>query len=196
MAGHIRQPQIVIGKMRPHAAARRGMPPMLHVAFPELPGGGAQQVLAGERRFGVHQRHRVLQLVAETIGSAGLIESRPPPEPAAQCLIEQPAVRHHVHRRDRAYPHSPRPASGSRYDQTPSSAMRHASARRKRWIMFTHLPHVPTDSETETWFHVPVRPADRRRPASRRMDPVPRRPCRKGARVSAPPAATGCRFCR
>ena len=59
----------------------------------------AQQVLAGEGRLGMHERHHVLQLVAEPVGPAGLIEARPAPEPAAQGLVQQPAVRHHVHGR-------------------------------------------------------------------------------------------------
>ena len=96
-AGGVRQPQIVIGKMRPHAAPRRRMPPMLHIAFAELMRGGAQQMLAGEGRFGMHQRHHILQLVAESKGSAGLIKPRAAPEPAAQGLIQQPAVGHHIH---------------------------------------------------------------------------------------------------
>ena len=96
-AGGVGQPEIVVGKMRAHAAAGRRMPPMLHVAFAELVRGGAQQMLAGERRLGMHQRHHILQLVAEAEGAAGLIEARAAPEPAAQGLIEQPAVRHHVH---------------------------------------------------------------------------------------------------
>jgi len=33
---------------------------MLHVAFAELARGGAEQMLTGERRFGVHQRHYIL----------------------------------------------------------------------------------------------------------------------------------------
>ena len=73
------------------------MPPVLHVPFPELPRRRAQEVLAGQSRFGVHQRHHILQLVAETEGAAGLVESRPAPQPAAQGLVQQPAVRQHVH---------------------------------------------------------------------------------------------------
>jgi len=40
---------------------------MLHIAFAELMRGGAQQMFAGQGRFGVHQRHHVLQLVAESV---------------------------------------------------------------------------------------------------------------------------------
>ena len=74
--------------MGAHAAARRRMPPMLHVAFAELMRGGAQQMLAGEGRLGMHQRHHILQLIAETEGAAGLIKPRAPPQPAAQGLIQ------------------------------------------------------------------------------------------------------------
>ena len=50
------------------------MPPMLHVAFAELMRRGAQKMLAGEGRLGMHQRHHILQLVAEAKRSAGLIK--------------------------------------------------------------------------------------------------------------------------
>jgi hypothetical protein len=57
---------------------------MLHVALAELARGRPEQVLAGQGGLGVHQRHRVLELVAEPVGPAGLIEPRPAPDPAAQ----------------------------------------------------------------------------------------------------------------
>ena len=60
-------------------------------------GGGAEQVVAGEGRLGMHQRHHVLQLVAEAIGAAGLIKAGPAPEAGAQGLIHQPAVDQYVH---------------------------------------------------------------------------------------------------
>ena len=82
--------------MRAHAAAGRRMPPVLHVAFAELMRGGAEQMLAGEGRLGMHQRHRVLQLIAEAEGAAGLIKAGARPEPAAKRLIDQPAVGQHV----------------------------------------------------------------------------------------------------
>ena len=53
---------------------------MLHVAFDELPGGGAQDMLARQVGLGDHQRHDVLQLVAEAVGAARLIEGRARPE--------------------------------------------------------------------------------------------------------------------
>ena len=97
-AGRVGQPEKVVGKVGAHAAAGRRMPPMLHIALLELAGRGAEQVLAGQGRLRMHQRHHVLQLIAETVGAAGLVEARPAPQPAAQGLVQQPAVRHHVHR--------------------------------------------------------------------------------------------------
>src|SRR5437667_5830865 len=85
--------------MGAHAAARGRVPPMLDVAFAELVSGSPQQMLARQARFGMDQRHYVLQLVAETIRAAGLIEARSPPKPAAQRLIQQPAVGHHIYGR-------------------------------------------------------------------------------------------------
>src|SRR5258708_30248210 len=85
--GHVGQPEKVIGKMSPHTAARRWMPPMLDIAFAELVCGGADQMLAGECRFGMDQGHDILQLVAESISSARLIKTSPAPDTAAQGLI-------------------------------------------------------------------------------------------------------------
>ena len=69
---------------------------MLHIAFAELTRCGAEQMLAGQGRFGMHQGHHVLQLVAESVGAAGLIKPGSAPEPATQGLIQEPAVCHHV----------------------------------------------------------------------------------------------------
>ena len=44
------------------------------------------------------QRHHVLQLIAETIGAACLVEGRPRPYAAGQRLIGQPAVEEDIHR--------------------------------------------------------------------------------------------------
>ena len=96
-AGDVRQPEIVVGNMCADAAARRRMPPVLHVAFAELMRGGTKQMFPGESWLSMHQRHHILQLIAEPVGSAGLIKSRSSPEPGAQGLIQEPAVRHHIH---------------------------------------------------------------------------------------------------
>ena len=45
-----------------------------------------------------HDRHAVLQLVAESVGAACLIESRARPDAAHQRLIQHPAIEHDVHR--------------------------------------------------------------------------------------------------
>ena len=54
-------------------------------------------MLAGQGGFGMHQRHHILQLVAEAEGAAGLIKPGATPQAAAQGLIQQPAVGHHIH---------------------------------------------------------------------------------------------------
>ena len=46
----------------------------------------------------VDQGHHVLELVAEAVGPAGLVERRPAPDPAGQDLVEQPAIEHQVQR--------------------------------------------------------------------------------------------------
>src|SRR6476469_2165099 len=74
------------------AATGRRMPPMLDITFTKLVGGGAKQMFTGDGRLGVHECHHILQLIAKTVGASGLIKSRPPPEPAAESLIKEPAI--------------------------------------------------------------------------------------------------------
>ena len=47
---------------------------------------------AADLRAGEHERQHVLQLVAEPVCATRLVESAPRPDPAAQRLIQQPAV--------------------------------------------------------------------------------------------------------
>ena len=75
------------------------MPPVLHVAFDELTRRSAQDVRARDARFRVHERHRVLKLIAEAERAAALIESRTPPHPTRQGLVQTPSIQHHVERR-------------------------------------------------------------------------------------------------
>ena len=65
---------------------------MQHVACFKLIVGAAYNMGARQIRAGVDQRHHILQLVAEAIGPARLIERRTTPGTASQRLIEQPAV--------------------------------------------------------------------------------------------------------
>ena len=71
---------------------------MLHVAFDELPRGGAQQMCARQIGPRYAKRHHILQLVAETIGAARLVEAGARPDAAGQRLIGQPAVQENVQR--------------------------------------------------------------------------------------------------
>ncbi len=107
-----RQPQVIVGEMRSHAAPDRRMPPVLHVPFAKLTRRGAQQVLAEQLRLGMHQGHRVLQLVAEAERAARLIESRAGPHAAGQRLINEPAVGQKIDRRVGRFhiDHAQRPA--------------------------------------------------------------------------------------
>jgi hypothetical protein len=93
-----RQPEVVVRAARAHAAARRRMPPMLHVAFDELAARAAHQVLAHQRGLGVHQGHHVLQLVAEAERSAGLVVAAARPKAACHGLVQEPAVGEDVER--------------------------------------------------------------------------------------------------
>ena len=69
---------------------------MLHITFAELMRRGAQEMLAGEGGLGMHQRHHVLQLIAEAEGATGLVKAGAGPQAAAQGLVQQPAVGHHI----------------------------------------------------------------------------------------------------
>ena len=90
------QPEQVVGAARARAAAARLVPPVLDVAFEELPAGGSQQVLPEEIGPGEGQGHDVLKLVAEAEGAARLVVGGAGPQPAAHVLIEQPAVHQEV----------------------------------------------------------------------------------------------------
>ena len=70
---------------------------MLDIAFDELPGRGAQEMLARQRRSRQGERHSVLELIAETVSAARLIERRSRPHAAGERLIEHPAIQHDVH---------------------------------------------------------------------------------------------------
>src|ERR1700730_17185092 len=79
------------------------MPPMLHIAFLELASGGTKDLLASQFRLRVNKRAHVLQLIPKPVSAAGLIESRSPPHPAREHLIEQPAIKNDVHSRVRGF---------------------------------------------------------------------------------------------
>src|ERR1700746_601009 len=84
--------------MGPHAPINRGMPPMLHIALAELVCRRAQNMPPCYGRFGVDERHRVLQLIAKSECPAGLIKTGAPPKTTAQDLIQQPTVGNQVNR--------------------------------------------------------------------------------------------------
>ena len=75
-----------------------GVPPVLNVAFDELPAGGADQVAAIDVRSREAQGHHVLELVTESERAARLIVRGAGPEPARQRLVEQPPVHQDVER--------------------------------------------------------------------------------------------------
>src|SRR6185503_6074530 len=81
-AHRLRQPEEIVRAMRAHSPARWRMPPVLHVALGKLTRGTAQQMLAGEARFGMHECHRILQLIAKAEGAPRLVEAAPRPKAA------------------------------------------------------------------------------------------------------------------
>ena len=97
MGDRIGEPRTIVRDAGSHALTRMRQPPMLDIAFDELSRRGPQQMLAGHRGPRRHERHAILQLIAEAIGAARLIESGTRPEATAQGLVEKPAVEHDVH---------------------------------------------------------------------------------------------------
>ena len=177
------QPEQVVGDPRAHAAPAGRVPPVLDVALDELPGRGAQQVLARQPGRGDHQRQHVLQLIAESVGAAGLIEGRARPHATRERLVQQPAVEHDVHRAIR------RPDLHGAEHLRPS-ARRSIAGRR---------PHPARDSEGSARAPArrspPRRGRTRRRRGRRRADPPSSAARRRdrGRRRPAPRAAAGAR---
>ena len=96
MRGDERKPEKIVTEPRPDAGARLWMPPVLHIAFQELPCGRAQDVLASQVWRSVHESHDILQLVSKPVSAARLIKGRAAPDSAAEGLIKQPAVEQKV----------------------------------------------------------------------------------------------------
>src|SRR3954465_15623596 len=71
----VRQPYKIVRELRSDSAPTLRMPPMLHVAFDELPARRANDVFARDAGVRIHERHRILQLIAETESAPGLTES-------------------------------------------------------------------------------------------------------------------------
>ena len=94
-----RQPQPVIGKMGAHAGAARQVPPMLNVTLRELTRRAGQQLAAKQCGRKAHHRHRVLQLVAETEGTTGLVVAGTRPQAAGHGLVRQPVIHERVESR-------------------------------------------------------------------------------------------------
>jgi hypothetical protein len=60
---------------------------MLDIALQKLTGGTEEQVVTHEVWLGVDEGHDILQLVAKTDGSSGLVETAAPPKTANQSLV-------------------------------------------------------------------------------------------------------------
>src|SRR5436190_119993 len=86
----MRQPQQIVGATAAKPATERLVPPVLDVAFDELPCGGAKKVCACKFRPRERQRHDILQLIAEAECAARLVVAAACPEATADRLIQQP----------------------------------------------------------------------------------------------------------
>ncbi len=173
-----RQPEVVVRAVRTHAPARWRMPPMLDVSLWELTGRAAEQVLAQELRLGVDERHRILQLIAETEGAPRLVVSGPGPDAARQSLVQEPAVGQHVQGRVRGL-HADRaervvPVLPHRFERAARRVgSPEAIGQVAGVIGVSPAPSLKTSSRSGR------RPA-RMEPGSRRRDPGPPRPCPRG----------------
>src|SRR5258708_6423119 len=74
------QPEQIVRESRSHATSRWRMPPVQHIARLELITGSPQNMIVSNSRCREHQRHHILQLVAEAKCAAGLVESCPSPD--------------------------------------------------------------------------------------------------------------------
>ena len=170
------------------AAAARLVPPVLHVAFDELPAGGAQQVRARQVGPREQQRHHVLQLIAEAERAARLVVAGARPQPAAHVLVEQPAVHQHVERVvRRAAPGScraSRPTTPARVAARPSAAS--DRARGARSAARRASASVPWPSRNTICARLAGRERDLR-PAAPRTDRARRRSAGRASRRAAPP---------
>ena len=163
------QPEAIVGDARPDAPAGRRMPPVLDVSLDELAGRGPQEVLARERRgSAIAQGHDVLELVAEAVGAAGLVERGPRPEPAGERLVEQPAVEHDVHRAVRRPHLDRRPGCRPRSVATPRSVAAWSIVRPRR--IRSAAAAAPSASPSRTTISVALRRRARSWSAARRTD--------------------------
>ena len=92
----IGKPEQVVGAAGACAPAARLVPPVLDIAFEELPARGPQEVFPEQIRPRQRKRHDVLKLVSKPEGPARLVIGRSGPQPAAHVLIEKPAVHQQV----------------------------------------------------------------------------------------------------
>ena len=62
---------------------------MLDIAFDELPRSGAQDMVPSDLGHRVDEGHHILQLVAESVGTARLIKRGAAPKARAEYLVKQ-----------------------------------------------------------------------------------------------------------
>ena len=92
------EPQIVVAESRAGAKFHAFVPPMQHIALGELVCGMVEDLSAGVGGIAVKATHHILQLVAETRGTANLIETGTGEQAGGIHLIQIPAVQHVVER--------------------------------------------------------------------------------------------------
>ena len=73
------------------------MPPVLYVSLDVLAACGKQEMFARQRRRGIHESQRILELIPEPECAPRLIEAGTTPHAAAQALVQQPAIEKEIH---------------------------------------------------------------------------------------------------
>ncbi len=87
------QPEQVVRAARAHAAVRLALVPPVHdVALLVLVGAGGEDALPRRGGGDGQEVHRVLQLVAEAVGPAALVDGSARQQAAGQGLVDGPAV--------------------------------------------------------------------------------------------------------
>src|SRR5262249_3207083 len=94
-----REPESVVADARADAASGRRVPPVLALAREKRASRPAQDLSAEQAPPRHGEGHRVLELIAEPVRAARLVEGGAPPEPTRERLVEQPAVDEQVERR-------------------------------------------------------------------------------------------------
>jgi len=130
------------------------------------------------------ERHGVLQLVAESVGAAGLVIATAPPQSAGQGLIDQPAVGQHVHRGSGVSTFTA-PKVWFQCSHTVSSACRAPARPPNRWMKCRASSHHGRAEDEHDLARLPGGQIDPGLDRGARIQAGPVRPDRRLRRIAA-----------